>query len=110
MSSTKYIDPVYHSTSRTEFHIDSDNNVLFPDFRLLNVGVTSNNADVLIKTMGVLAIFKQVTLYSNNEILDQMRECGKWLNFSALSNDTESYQNRTPKLYMDFQVCGWVVP
>ena len=100
MSTTHIIVPIYHSNKRTEFRIPSDGRVLLSGLRLVNFGTTNakDNAGELVETIylsasGILGTIHQISLLSNNQVLDQLRDAAKYLTFKNLQQSNESLYN-----------------
>ena len=96
---THYIDPVFHSSTRTEFHIQSDKRALLPTLRLVGLSVSAKTgagaADPdarFIYNGGVNNIVKRITLYSDSQVLCDLREASRWLGFKNLNQSNEAQQ------------------
>lgn len=100
MSTTHILDPIYHSNKRTEFRIPSDGRVLLSGLRLVDFGAMNakDNAGQAIEAYylqasGILGLIRQITLLSNNQVLDQLRDASKYLTFKNLQQTNETLKN-----------------
>lgn len=89
MLKTHQIDTVYHSSKRSEFKLRGK--VILSDLRLCDIASTSDVAtSQYLFNGGCLNLIKQVTLTSNGQTVDVVRQCNKWIGFKNLNRSTES--------------------
>lgn len=103
MSTTSILQPIFFSNSRVEFRLDGSNKVLSANLRLSNFGSVpvpgAGDPDPLYYIgSGVYGLIKQITLYSNGVIIDEVKDANRWLSISALVNSTANAWDTTQKL------------
>ena len=94
-SKTVILQPTFHSNSRTEFRVNSDDKVISSKLRLCNFGVASftaaaGGAPMYNLGSGVYGCIKQITLYSGGVILDELKDASRWLGMMNLVGQTDS--------------------
>lgn len=100
MTTTHYLDPIFHNNKRSEFRIPSDKRVLLSGMRLCDFGVSStkdaNGANVQAfysARTGVLGVIDRITLLSNTQVLDTFRDTAKYLTFMNLQQNSDSFKS-----------------
>jgi len=90
---THIIDPVYFSNQRAEYRLESDK-VYMTNWRLLNIGCTGAAGSKAYNGMsGAIACIKNIALYDNNQLLDQILDVPKWCGFKAYNNKNADSQD-----------------
>ena len=95
-SSLRIIDPSFDKSNfRVEFKLPSDT-VLLSNLRVINLGITSNQADSYSPTLGTYGSIKAIYLYDGSELLDSVRDFNTYSSFKNLNktNDANISQNR----------------
>jgi len=79
---SKNIDPIHHSKSRSEFHLDP-NTMYVSNMRLLNIGVTTVGDEEVAYNMigGAPSVIKNIYLYDGRQVLDQLTNHANWMAF-----------------------------
>lgn len=81
-----------HTQTKTVFRIPSAGKLLMPELRLCNFGVTTGGTADGLETyayaQGIFALIKAVRLYSNNILIDQCQDCGRYLSLMNLAGST----------------------
>lgn len=97
---TDYLVPFFHSNTRTEFRIMSQDKILLTNMRLCDFGAVITDplqvADY-VRGAGVYALIKNIYLYSGAVLIDQMRDCSKYMaikNMKASSADIYDLNQR----------------
>ncbi len=87
---THIIDPVYSRTNfRAEYRLEPETMYL-SNWRLLNVGcVTDAGGQSYNGLVGALGVIKHISLYDDNQLLDQVLEAPMWLGFKAVNNSNQ---------------------
>lgn len=86
-----YCDPIYDaSKKRTEFRL-LDSTVYTSNLRLLNVGMNYGGSGVYTYnfTAGAYAVIDRIQLLSGNELLEEVRDFGKWITFQNYNNSND---------------------
>ena len=88
---THVIDPVYHRNNfRSEFRIES-NAIYYPNLRLINLGVSSTaGTEEYLNGVGAYGIIKNISIQDNNQVLSQITDVGKWMNFTNYNKANSS--------------------
>lgn len=77
---TSYNVPFFHTNARTEFRIDSSDKVVLANIRLCDFGLTPAAGDAnYAVTAGLYSIIRNIYLYSGSILIDQMRDCSKYM-------------------------------
>lgn len=89
--STSVLNPRFHSNNRSEFRFESTDSVYLSNLRLLNVGVTVNQASVDARTsynfaVGAPVVIRNLYLYDNNTVLDSIENFADYLSFLNYNN------------------------
>jgi hypothetical protein len=89
------IDPQYHSNSRTELRLDNDK-LYLPRLRLVNlsarVDATAQGASVdYLNGTGVYSLIKNAFLYSGSQVIDQLLDANRFLNFKQFNRTNENH-------------------
>jgi hypothetical protein len=91
---TNYLVPFFHNNTRTEFRIQSDDKVVLTNMRLCDFGISDFDSDAndlaYARSAGLYALIKNIYLYSGSVLVDQMRDCSKYMgikNAKATSAD-----------------------
>ena len=91
---TNYLVPFFHNNTRTEFRVQSDDKVILSNMRLCDFGISSVVSDAntcnYIRQAGLYALIKNIYLYSGSVLIDQLRDCSKYMaikNMKATSAD-----------------------
>ena len=95
-STLRIIDPIFDKSNfRAEFRLPQDS-VFLSNFRLINVGISSNQADSYSPTLGTMGAIKAIYLYDGAELLDSIRDFNTYSSFKNLnkSNDSNISLNR----------------
>ena len=79
---TRQLFPHYHSSTRTEFRLDPK--VYLNTMRLANLQPHPNGASKYQYLVGVGGLFKNITLYSGNTVIEESRNTHEWLAFNQL--------------------------
>jgi hypothetical protein len=103
---SRYLEPVSHSNSRTEFVLfNSGEKMIFPNMRLLKMGCSAKKADgtaennaQFIYNGGIQNVIRNITLYSDGIVLDQLRNADRWLAFKNLNESAAGLQALTAYL------------
>ena len=101
---THIIDPVYdRANSRAEYRLDKG--IYLTSLRLLGLGAvstgdTSNYSDIV----GALGVIKQISLYDDNQLLDQLLESSIWLSFKSFN--TKNQDNMSLKQNLVHNMMG----
>ena len=107
---TNIIDPVYFSNQRAEFRLESDS-VYLSNWRLLNIGVTGAvGSKTYSGITGAIACIKNIALYDNNVLLDQILDVPKWCGFKSFNNsnaDSQDLESNLRKSRMGSCVQGY---
>lgn len=87
---THIIDPVYSRNNfRAEYRLES-NTVYLTNWRLLNIGVVGTAGGKSYNGLvGALGVIKNIALYDDNQLLDQVLEAPTWLGFKAVNNKNQ---------------------
>jgi hypothetical protein len=85
---TNYLVPFFQSNSRTEFRVDSADKVILSNMRLCDFGVTLAGAANYAVTAGVYSLIKNIYLYSGSVLIDQMRDCSKYMAIKNMRGST----------------------
>lgn len=85
---TRYLEPVNHSNTRTEFRLDN-NSVYLSNLRLINVGATCDANTAVTQMRGTNAIIKSIALYSGNQLLDQVTDMNLWETYTRTLSTNE---------------------
>ena len=87
---THIIDPVYSRNNfRAEYRLES-NTVYLTNWRLLNIGVVGTTGGKSYNGLvGALGVIKNIALYDDNQLLDQVLEAPTWLGFKAVNNKNQ---------------------
>ena len=88
---TNQLFPSYHSNRRSVF--DLPKAVYLNTWRLTDIGSTTNNPQIFYQTnVGCNGLIQSITLYSNNQVIDQLRNAHSFLAFQQLRNaNAENY-------------------
>jgi hypothetical protein len=86
---TNYLVPFFHTNTRTEFRVDSADKVVLSNMRLADFGVTlpAGNSNYVV-TAGVYSIIRNIYLYSGSVLIDQMRDCSKYMAIKNMRGST----------------------
>lgn len=84
------LDPYYHSNKRTEFKLFNRNRQFSPKLRLVNFGVSATtpaglNVDSFNIAGGILSIIKNIYLYFDDILVDQIKDANQYLPIKNLS-------------------------
>ena len=79
---TRQLFPNYHSSSRTVFKLDPK--VYLSTFRLANIQPHPNVTAEYQVNLGVGGLFKSITLYSGNTVIEESRNTHEWLAFNSI--------------------------
>lgn len=86
---THIIDPVYSSSIRAEYRLEAET-IYLTNWRLLNVGVVGTAGGKAYNGLvGALGVIKNIALYDDNQLLDQVLEAPTWLGFKAVNNKNQ---------------------
>ena len=87
---THIIDPVYSRNNfRAEYRLEPET-IYLTNWRLLNVGaVGTTGAKAYNGLVGALGVIKHISLYDDNQLLDQVLEAPMWLGFKAVNNKNQ---------------------
>ena len=87
---THIIDPVYSRNNfRAEYRLEPET-IYLTNWRLLNVGAIGNNGTKSYNGLvGALGVIKHISLYDDNQLLDQVLEAPTWLGFKAVNNKNQ---------------------
>lgn len=87
---THIIDPVYSRNNfRAEYRLESDT-IYLTNWRLLNVGAVGDTGGKGYNGLvGALGVIKHISLYDDNQLLDQVLEAPMWLGFKAVNNKNQ---------------------
>jgi hypothetical protein len=94
--SLRIIDPSFDKSNfRAEFKLPTDT-VLLSNFRLINVGISSNQADSYSPTLGTQGAIRAIHLYDGAELLDSVRDFNSYSSWKNLNktNDSNISANR----------------
>lgn len=90
---THIIDPVYFSNQRAEFRLESDK-IYLTNWRMVNIGVTGvAGSKTYSGITGAVACIKNIALYDNNVLLDQILDVPKWCGFKSFNNSNADSQD-----------------
>ncbi len=92
------LDPYYHSNKRTEFKLFNRNRQFSPKLRLVNFGVSQTtpaglDADSFNIAGGILSLIKNIYLYFDDILVDQIKDANQYL----------PIQNLHKKMYTTFR-------
>jgi len=80
---TNYLVPFFHNNTRTEFRVSSADKVVLTNMRLCDFGisdfVSDSNDCAYARTAGLYALIKNIYLYSGSVLIDQLRDCSKYM-------------------------------
>lgn len=89
---TNYLVPFYSDNQRTEFRIDSSERIILSNFRLCDFGVTNVDTDAnttnYVRGAGVYSIIKNIYLYSGSVLVDQLRDCSKYMGIKNMKSSS----------------------
>ena len=97
---TDYTTPFFHSNTRTEFRIPSAEKIILTNLRLCDFGAVLGGAEdptSYCRTAGLYALIKNIYLYSGSVLIDQMRDCSKYMaikNMKSTSADIYDLNQR----------------
>jgi hypothetical protein len=96
---TDYLVPFYHSNTRTEFRISSADKIILTNLRLCDFGAVLGMAfpTSYCRTAGLYSLIKNIYLYSGAVLIDQMRDCSKYMaikNMKSTSADIYDLNQR----------------
>jgi hypothetical protein len=87
---TNYLVPFFSDNGRTEFRIDSSERIILSNMRLCDFGVsnvvTDANQTNFVRGAGLYALIKNIYLYSGSILIDQMRDCSKYMGIKNLKS------------------------
>lgn len=87
---TRLIDPVFdRSKFRSEFRL-MENTAFLSNWRLLDVGISSNPTQRLNPLLGSYGCIKSVQLYDGNQLLDQLLEASIYNAFKNVNNTNDA--------------------
>ena len=100
---THIIDPVYNQSNfRAEYRLEPDT-VYLSNFRLINVGATSTGGTAQYgDAVGSQGVIKQISLYDENQLLDQLLESSHYIQFKNLNNTNQDNKNLNMNLSNNF--------
>jgi|694.fasta_scaffold71198_3 hypothetical protein len=79
---TDYNVPFFHSNTRTEFRIPSSDKIILTNMRLVDFGAVLGGMEEptsYSRVSGVYSLIKNIYLYSGSVLIDQMRDCSKYM-------------------------------
>lgn len=79
---TDYNVPFFHSNTRTEFRIPSADKIILTNMRLVDFGAVLGAGELPASyciVSGVYSLIKNIYLYSGSVLIDQMRDCSKYM-------------------------------
>ena len=87
---THIIDPVYSRNNfRAEYRLEPET-IYLTNWRLLNVGAIGTTGNKAYNGLvGALGVIKHISLYDDNQLLDQVLEAPMWLGFKAVNNKNQ---------------------
>lgn len=86
---THIIDPVYNRANfRAEYRIPSDT-VVLSNLRMVGLGATGNVAGKYNGLVGALGVIKQISLYDDNQLLDQLLEAPTFMAFKQQNKSNQ---------------------
>ena len=92
----RIIDPSFDKSNfRAEFRLPTDS-VLLSNFRLVNIGISSNQTDSYSPTLGAQGAISAIHLYDGGQLLDTVRDFNTYASFKNINktNDANISQNR----------------
>lgn len=105
------LDPIYHSNSRTEFKVFGRGRVLSSKMRVSSFGVSAVTTGLPAPQAqfnlegGIMSLIKQASLYINDILVDQVKDCSKVLSIER--NVMSSVEARNVAKYVS---CTGIVP
>jgi len=100
---TSYLVPFYHDNGRTEFRVDSSERIILSNMRLCDFGITNVDTDAdstnYVRGSGLYSLIKNIYLYSGSILIDQMRDCSKYMAIKNMkSSSADMYDLNQPLL------------
>jgi len=85
---TVLIDPIFDRTNfRSEFRLHPDT-VYLPQFRLLNIGVTTDTDDKEYNSLtGTYGLIRSIELLDGNQLIDKVEQSALWSGFKNYKKD-----------------------
>ena len=105
---THIIDPVYNrSNYRAEYRLESDT-VFLSNFRLVGIGATSTGATANYSDItGAQGVIQQISLYDDNQLLDQLLQSQLWLSFKNYNNKNQVNMDLKQNLHKNMMGNQW---
>jgi hypothetical protein len=97
---TDYLVPFFHSNTRTEFRIMSADKILLSNMRLCDFGAVLGEAlpTSYVRTAGVYSLIKNIYLYSGSVLIDQMRDCSKFMAIKNMKSNSADIADLNQRL------------
>lgn len=97
---TDYLVPFFHSNTRTEFRIMSSDKIVLSNMRLCDFGAVLGMAlpTSYIRTAGLYSLIKNIYLYSGSVLIDQMRDCSKFMAIKNMKSNSADIADLNQRL------------
>lgn len=97
---TDYLVPFFHSNTRTEFRIMSSDKIVLSNMRLCDFGAVLGTASPTsyVRTAGLYSLIKNIYLYSGSVLIDQMRDCSKYMAIKNMKSNSADISDLNQRL------------
>ena len=97
----RYLDPQSHiSQVKSEFKLPA-NSVFYPNLRLSNLGLSGPDNEM--SAAGVYGLIKHIHLYSDNQLIDTMRNVSRYMDWKERTHSNRQNKNINKYLHRNLQ-------
>lgn len=89
------IQPISQSSEKIVVQLPANRNIL-PNLKLLNVHVSGSGVNASVRfpsSSGAWSLFRRITLFNGNEMIDTIRDVPKWMSFKNLLAENVQQKN-----------------